>query len=293
MERSSKTAFLMAWNFYFGNIGLTLAVVGIFTVLVILAQLLGPLGLIFESLMMILLNSVLSYYAHFIPTLGSPEEMEDIARGTTLSDLFFQRIAEGTGIFLAELIIALLFTAFFYLLLYFNGAEQIQYLMEKLMIAAQSGNEKEYEVVFAQIFDMLKVPLGIGFLVVLFFSYVALGVFGGALKADGFQQSFLRVFRLFWPKYWLGTFRLSYMLLAGGMILYFFGIGFVFLIAGAVIVFITGIVANFSPLAAAFVSMLLIVVAQNIVGYFGNLFLAGVAVFADDIALGGTQEQSL
>jgi len=285
LQRRNTTALKLAKHFYFGNYSLTLMVVAIFMILNILQSFLGPLGLLFYGAFLILTYSVQVYYASYIPTIRDPEEMEDIARGTALSDLLFSRIAEGAAFFLAFLVINAIFGLFIYLVLTaYVGDDLVE--LQRISAALETAGPEERQALQSRLIEIILTPALIVLAVGSFFSYVAIGVWGRMLKAQGFVEAFKRSFLLFWPKYWVKTFKLRYMLLVGGWILFILLFLFLTWLAFMAIGFLFAAALHNYPELLAIVMFIFSTLVIHMVMYYLDLYSAGVAVFADDIASG-------
>jgi len=290
LQRSNKTALSMAKHFYFGNYTLTLIAVVIFAILNILSQLLGlVLGLFFSGALLILVYSAYFYFAHYIPTLRDPQEMEDIAQGTTLSDLFFQKIAEGTAAFLGFLTIAAILSVIGYFLalaILGDDLQKVQQIQMELAQAAMAGENEKAAQLVEQLISLLM-PFFLTVLIIgSFFSYVMMGVWGRVLKGQGFAEPYLRVFLAFWPGYWIKTFKLDYLLLTGGWFLISMLIGFLYGIVYALISYLFMAALHNYPLALMAVMVIFSSLLTYMVVYFIGLYTSAVAWFADDIAMG-------
>ena len=286
LRRSNKTALALAKNFFFGNFGLTLLAVAIFALLYMLGNLFLPIGIILIFGMLILFYSALFYYSKQIPTIDSPEQMEEVALSTTLGKLFFDRIAEGTALFLAVLTALAIFSIISYLVLTAMIGSEIDTLQSLAAQLEQSDDPQQIELYFGQLMQLLFSPMLIIFLIGSFFAYVSIGVYGRMLKGEGFLEVYRRYFLLFWPKYWLGTFRWSYFLLVSGWMIIAFLITFVAYILFYIIFLGIGFALQQHPGAMVVLLALIGTLFNQLLSYFIGLYTAAVSIFADDIASG-------
>ncbi len=286
LQRNNKTALTLAKNFFFGNFGLTLMAIAVFTLLYLVGNLFFPFGIIVIFGMIILFYSAQVYYAKQIFSVHSPEEMEEVALSTTLGRLLFERIAEGIGVFFAVMTTVAVFSIVSYLVLTAMIGSEMDTLQSLAAQLEQSDDPQQIELYFGQLMQLLLSPMLIIFLIGSFFAYVSIGVYGRMLKGEGFLEVYRRYFLLFWPKYWLGTFRWSYFLLVSGWMIIAFLITFVAYILFYIIFLGIGFALQQHPGAMVVLLALIGTLFNQLLSYFIGLYTAAVSIFADDIASG-------
>jgi len=293
VKPSNLTAFRLAWHFVMGNKWLHTKVVLFILVMTILGSLavsaIGKDLVALSPVIFLILTLIFSanyYFAQEILHVNSYEEMREIARSTTFSELLFSHITEGAALALGSAMVWGI---------YMLGSMALDFLFApddiiQRAVARQSGPQAALEVLLS---------------VVLF--YLAMGPFGRAMMAGGgFWPTFREFLSIFSPRYWLKTLNIRYFMLVMGWELVEFGVVFVGMVIKYFLIFIS--IALFAAMAkgsgsigsamsGGVLSMIFAFkIIETFIVYFVTLLMsyysAAVAVFAAQI-LDGSEENVL
>lgn len=288
MERSNRVAFYLAFVFLAGNKWLHVRVLlFIFLIAVIggvVAAVLGPFVLpLFIFVVLVLYFSANYYYAQEVPHVTSYEQMREVARTTTFSELLFVHLAEGFALSVAAVLFWLLNAVVLWGLLYSAfGAGLDALLLDPITSTYAAG---AYWL------------LAVYFFVTSIFLYGAMGAYGSALMAGGgFWPTFKGALRFLSPRFWRATFNIRYFKLVVGWELVQLAIVVVgrtlkfalFVLLSAMVVpkgaQVGGDAAMVVSLTMAFaITEIIANIANILVSYLLSYYSSGVAVFAYEL----------
>jgi MFS family permease len=267
LERSNKAALGLAWSFVSGNFVLTVMAVTLLFVLDFFGRAFFPLGLVLLVVSYILRFAAQSYYAKKLEETVSQEQIADVARRTSLLDLFFGRALQGAALFLGYLATVVLFVALYALIAY-------------VMVGDQLGQPGSYEAMMGEVLVMPMLAWG---LIVSVFGYVLVGVYGRMLRSEGFVEITRSLFLLFSPAYWRGCFTRRYFLLVMGWSIIFFVIFVVAFGVRYALMYLFAKLFGSSPVMVLVGVMVVPALLMQFVGYYLSLYTATVSIFADEI----------
>jgi len=289
LERSNKTAFLLAWHFVAGNKWLHFRVVLFFLLLIVaggvVTAVTTPFAIIlFLAVIQIFVFGADYYFAQKIRQVSSPQQMRDLAGSTKFSQLLFGHMAEGSALTLAMGIFWLLYLAMIWAILSAAVGPSVQILLIDPFTATFAAGA----------YGLFVLCL----LVTALFLYGVVGAYGCALRAGGgFGPTFKSAMRLFAPSFWRSILNKEYFRLVAGWELVLFGL----LAVGRVLKFLLFVILA-APVAAkglsvtdpeavvTFSAALLLTEAvatlvRTVVRYFVSYYSTAVAVFAGELAI--------
>ena len=250
MEKSNKTAMVLAWSFFKGNYALNFAVIAI----LILLNLLGMIpiiGMLFILGYSILSLSVQIYFGRGVDRAQKPEDMAELAAQSKIADVLSAYLHVAAGAFLALFAISLVFMALFGMLIGMSGS----------MDAMQNGVAAQ-----AQMEVMLGTSGAMGLVLILiaaFLFYFFPAVMGRVIRSDTFVDGFKNVLLLFSPTLWKACFNKEYFVLVLIWSLILMGVGIVMIALSATIVLLPVVL---------------------VIAYLLSLYNAAIYVFAADLA---------
>ncbi len=250
MQKSNKTAMMLAWGFFKGNYALNFGAIGILALLYIFGMI-PVIGMLFIFAYQIATLSIQIYFSRAVRSVNSVEQIEQIAAKTRIGEFFTQYLQEAAGGFLALFLISLLFVMLFGVSIASSSNFDVEQLQNGAMVQASIQS-----MVFTSIPSMVLLLI----VMVLFYFFPA--VLGLIMRAEGFNEAFKRGFLLFSPTLWKKCFNKEY---------------FILIFVWSLILMAAAFIVLFLSLTIVLLPLLLIFI------YILSLYNAAVYTFAADI----------